>query len=169
MCCCHDQYIFLRKEKFCIILLLQITALSSGGLKMKWFDGKIIGGIRCVTKLSPSLGELNYAICYWKWNIFFSSDSLAASSVTWDFVHLFLLHLEVFHFCRIVECSCVLSGALECTEAVQRSIQTFLTSRKVLFAQFVPLPSLLSPSVCLSFPEGWERHINALTQWEKPS
>lgn len=34
------------------------------------------------------------------------------------------------------------------------------------FFQFVALPSL-SPPVCLSFTEGWKRHINALTQWEK--
>lgn len=73
-----------------------------------------------------------------KWNTFFSSDSLAISVVTWDFVHLLLLHFEGFHFCRIVVCSYVLSGALECTEAVQRNTQTFLTSRKVLFSVCSP-------------------------------
>lgn len=37
--------------------------------------------------------------------------------------------------------------------------KTFLTSRKILFSQFVALPSLLPP------PEGWKRlYINALTQ-----
>lgn len=42
------------------------NCVSSGGLKMRWFDGEIIGGVRCDTKLSPFLGELSYAICYWK-------------------------------------------------------------------------------------------------------
>lgn len=35
-------------------------------LKMRWFGGKVIGGVRCVTKLSSFLGELSYAVCYWK-------------------------------------------------------------------------------------------------------
>lgn len=57
---------FLRIRKFYIIILPQITVLSSGGLKMRWFDGRIISGVRCGTKLPPFLGDLNYAICYWK-------------------------------------------------------------------------------------------------------
>lgn len=45
-----------------------------------------------------------------------------------------------------------------------REQQTLLTSRKVLFSQFVALPSLLSPPVCLFCTEGWKRDINALIQ-----
>lgn len=153
-----------RKIVYCNVATA-ITVLSSGALKMRWFGGRIIGGVRCVTKLSSFLDELSYSICFWKVKHLFQQRFSCWFCGYMGFCTLIFTSSWSFSHCRIVVCSYVLSGGLECTEAVQRSTQTFLTSRKVLFfLQCVALPSLLSPPVCLPFTEGWKRHINDLTK-----